>query len=97
MDNTLEGDECVEGNLCIIERDTWRAHPPKQKLDPNILPLKRVVIAHTATEACDSLVSTNSFNPPLEEVLNEMFSPDHFAEHLPRTCSHYTRVSYEFR
>ncbi|XP_075164267.1 peptidoglycan-recognition protein LC-like isoform X3 [Haematobia irritans] len=53
--DNLEDDGCVEGQLCLIERDIWRGRPQKNKLDPQKLPLHRVVIAHTASEPCDSL------------------------------------------
>lgn len=58
---TYEDNGCVEGQLCLVDRGTWRAHPQKNKLDPQTLPLQRVVIAHTASEPCNSLVSLSTF------------------------------------
>ncbi|XP_013109985.2 peptidoglycan-recognition protein LC isoform X2 [Stomoxys calcitrans] len=46
---------CSEGHLCLISRETWGHREQKKKLDPQNLPLHRVVIAHTASTPCDSL------------------------------------------
>ncbi|KAM7355386.1 peptidoglycan-recognition protein LC-like isoform 3-T4 [Cochliomyia hominivorax] len=54
--NLYDDSECSgNGSLCLIDRDVWRAHPQKSQLDKQNLPLHRVIIAHTATDSCNSL------------------------------------------
>uniref|UniRef100_A0A1I8P2P3 Peptidoglycan recognition protein family domain-containing protein n=1 Tax=Stomoxys calcitrans TaxID=35570 RepID=A0A1I8P2P3_STOCA len=55
IDDTFEDEVCVKGKLCLIERDIWRGRPQGGKMDRQELPLHRVVIAHTASNTCDSL------------------------------------------
>ncbi|XP_037828154.1 peptidoglycan-recognition protein LC-like isoform X3 [Lucilia sericata] len=51
-----DDDECSgNGTLCLIERDVWRAHPQKNIMDKQKLPLHRAIISHTASEPCDTL------------------------------------------
>lgn len=54
---SLAGSDLLLGKILrIISRDEWLAQPPKQDLTPLVLPAKRVVITHTATESCDTQV-----------------------------------------
>lgn len=43
--------------LRLISRDEWLAQPPNEVLTPLILPAKRIIITHTATEFCETQVS----------------------------------------
>ena len=40
----------------LVDRDGWDARPVKNKLDLLKLPVHRVVILHTASDNCDSIV-----------------------------------------
>lgn len=46
--------------LKIISRRDWLAQPPQNELPSLELPLKRVIIAHTATENCTTQVCRTS-------------------------------------
>lgn len=43
--------------LRMVSRDEWLAQPPNEILTPLILPAKRIIITHTATEFCETQVS----------------------------------------
>ncbi|XP_073840286.1 peptidoglycan-recognition protein LC-like isoform X2 [Musca autumnalis] len=73
---TYEDEGCVEGKLCIVDRDIWRAHPQKQKLLPQNLPIQRVTIAHTASEPCDSLVTCSERVRVIQEYHMNSFNWD---------------------
>ncbi|XP_058987836.1 peptidoglycan-recognition protein LC isoform X1 [Musca domestica] len=73
---TYEDDGCVEGQLCLVDRGTWRAHPQKNKLDPQTLPLQRVVIAHTASEPCNSLATCSERVRVIQEYHMNSFEWD---------------------
>ena len=52
------GSDLLPGNvLRLISRDEWLAQPPNNELTDLVLPAKRVIITHTATEPCDTQVS----------------------------------------
>nr|AYV99629.1 venom polypeptide [Dolopus genitalis] len=40
--------------LRLVSRDEWIAQPPSKELEPMQLPATKVIIAHTATEGCDT-------------------------------------------
>ncbi|XP_038118223.1 peptidoglycan-recognition protein LC isoform X4 [Culex quinquefasciatus] len=40
--------------LRIVTRNEWLAQPPREKLDDLVLPVHKVIIAHTATEECST-------------------------------------------
>lgn len=43
--------------LRMVTRTEWLAQPPNEILTPLILPAKRIIITHTATEFCETQVS----------------------------------------
>ncbi|CRL00273.1 CLUMA_CG013546, isoform A [Clunio marinus] len=56
--NSTIGSDLLLGNvLRMISRDEWLAQPANNELSNLILPAKRVIIAHTATEPCDTQAS----------------------------------------
>ncbi|KAI8117692.1 Peptidoglycan-recognition protein LF [Lucilia cuprina] len=51
-----DDEECSgNGTFCLIERDVWRAHPQKNIMEKQKLPLHRAIISHTASEPCETL------------------------------------------
>lgn len=42
--------------LRLISRDEWLAQPPNNDLTDLVLPVKRYIITHTATESCETQV-----------------------------------------
>jgi len=51
--NSTIGSDLLPGKvLRLISRDEWLAQPPNNELTDLILPAKRVIITHTATEPC---------------------------------------------
>lgn len=56
--NNILGTDMLTGKvLRLISRDEWLAQPPNESLTPLILPAKRIIITHTATEFCETQVS----------------------------------------
>lgn len=50
------------GDLRVITRKEWLAEPPSSELDKLNLPVSRVIIAHTATDNCTTLVFENQIS-----------------------------------
>jgi hypothetical protein len=42
--------------LRLISRDEWLAEPAREELTPLNLPIKRVIVTHTATDICETQV-----------------------------------------
>lgn len=42
--------------LRLVSRDEWLAEPARAELTPLNLPVKRVVVTHTATDICETQV-----------------------------------------
>lgn len=47
------------GDLRVITRKEWLASPPTSELVKLDLPVSRVIIAHTASDSCTTLVFEN--------------------------------------
>lgn len=68
------GSDLLPGKvLRIISRDEWLAQPPNNELDNLVLPVKRVIITHTATEPCDTQVRLQ-INGDLKTISEELFT-----------------------
>ncbi|CAO1316068.1 unnamed protein product [Diamesa tonsa] len=53
--NSTIGTDMLTGKvLRLISRDEWLAQPPNEILTPLIVPAKRIIITHTATEFCET-------------------------------------------
>lgn len=57
LDEVNAIDSSTQKSIRIITRDEWLAQPAKAELSNLSLPVKKVIIAHTATESCDNQVS----------------------------------------
>jgi hypothetical protein len=58
--------------LRTISRDEWLAQPAEAELAGLNLPVSRVIVTHTATEACDTQVS--GLEKDLEKVKQKFSS-----------------------
>lgn len=92
--NKTEDIPCTKGHLCLVQRDTWKAHPPISELKPQKLPLHRVIISHTVGRSCDSLVSKS----PIKSFCKFIYILFlyNFTVDLPQYSPLYARISYAF-
>lgn len=77
----------------IVHRNEWHARPPGNPIPPLALPAFRVIIAHTVTPNCLTLV--NYFKPL--KKLNAIFKLFRDVDNVGRmqiSCIKYSRISY---
>nr|XP_019562443.2 peptidoglycan-recognition protein LC-like isoform X4 [Aedes albopictus] len=70
--------------LRIVTRNEWLAQPPKENLTRLKLPVNRVIIAHTATENCQTQAQCTFMTQRIQEF------------HMAEDSKNYSDIAYNF-